>query len=76
MFLPTKKKSNNIYKLSYHCGSDYVGKISQRFHVRIDQHVPKILKSWFDGHSEKPVKNHFSSVGQHFLESNECSKKL
>ena len=38
-------------------GSDYVGKTSQRFHIRINQHVPKILKCWFDGHSEKPAKN-------------------
>ena len=38
---PTHEKSNIIYKFSCHCGSDYVGKTSQRFHVRIDQHVPK-----------------------------------
>ena len=45
MFLPPKK-SNIIYKFSCHYGSDYVGKTSKRFHVRIDQHV---LKSWKAG---------------------------
>ena len=38
---PTQEKSNIIYKFSFHCGSDYVGKTYQRFHVRINQHVPK-----------------------------------
>ena len=55
MFFPPKKKL--ISSINY-----YVGKTSQRFHVRIDQHVPKILKSWFDGRSEKPAKKYFSGV--------------
>ena len=71
---PTHEKSNIIYKFSCHCGSDYVGKTSQRFHVRIDQHVPKILKSWFGGRSEKPTKKYFSPIGQHLLDNPECAK--
>ena len=42
---PTQEKSNIIYKCSCHCCSDYVEKTYQRFHARIDQHVPKVLKS-------------------------------
>ena len=71
---PTHEKSNIIYKFSCHCGSDYVGKTSQRFHVRIDQHVPKVLKKWFDGRSEKPTKKYFSAIGQHLLDNPECVK--
>ena len=59
---PTQEKSNIIYKFSNHCGSDYVGRTSQRFHVGIDKHVVKILKSWFDGRSEKPRKKYFSAI--------------
>ncbi len=51
-----------------------MGKTSQRFHVRIDQHVPKILKSWFDGRSEKLAKKYFSAIGQHLLDNHDCAK--
>ena len=71
---PSQEKSNIIYKFSCHCGSVYVEKTSQRFHVRIDQHVPKFLKSWFDGRSEKPTKKKFSAIGQHLLDNPECVK--
>ena len=54
---PTIEKSNIIYKLSCHCGSDYMGKTSQRFNVKISQHVPKILKIWYDGRPENLQKN-------------------
>ena len=42
---PIQEKSSIIYKFTCHCGSDYVGKTSQWFLVRINQHVLKILKS-------------------------------
>ena len=71
---PTHEKSNIIYKFSCHCGSDYVGKTSQRFHVRIDQHVPKVLNKWFNGRSEKPTKKYFSAIEQHLLDNPECVK--
>ena len=59
----TQEKNNIIYKFSCHCGNDYVGKTSQRFHVRIDQHVLKVLTSWFDGRSEKPTKKYLLAIG-------------
>ena len=40
-----QEKNNIILKFSCHCVSDYVGKISQRFHLRIDQHVPKVIRN-------------------------------
>ena len=39
----------------------------------MDPHVPKILKSWFEGHLDKPEKNYFSAVGQHLLDNYECT---
>ena len=33
--------SNVVYVFSCHCGNDYVGRTSQRFHVRRKQHVTK-----------------------------------
>ena len=68
------EKSYIIYKFSCHCGSDYEGKSSERFLVRINQHVPKTLKSWFDGRSEKPAKKYFSATRQHFFDKHECAR--
>ena len=42
--LPTIQKNFVIYKYKYHCGSRYVGRISQVLHDRIKQHVPQWLK--------------------------------
>ena len=63
-----------IYKFSCHCGIDYTGKRSQRFHVRIDQHVTKIFKSLFHGRLEKPAKKYLSAIGQQLLDSHECAR--
>ena len=43
-------------------------------HLRIYQHVQKILKSWFDGRSENPTKNYFSAIAQHLLDNHEFAK--
>ena len=40
-FSPTKEKNNIIDKLSGQCGSYYVEQTSQKFHLRVDQHVLK-----------------------------------
>ena len=44
---PPHELSNVVYVFSCHCGNDYVGRTSQRFHVRREQHVTKKLKSSF-----------------------------
>ena len=58
-----------IYKFNCHCGTDYVGKTSQKFHVRIDQHVLKILNSWFDVLLENSATKYFSAIGQNVLDN-------
>ena len=73
---PIQEKSNIIYKFSCHCGSGYVGKTSQRFHLRINQHVPKIIRSWINGTSAQPKKNYFSAIGQHLLDNQVCAKNF
>ena len=40
----TQERSNIVYNYSFYCGSGYVRKTTQRIHLRIDQHVPKILR--------------------------------
>ena len=36
---PVQEKHNVIYHFKCHCDSDYVGRTSQRFHIRRNQHV-------------------------------------
>ena len=73
---PIQEKSNIIYKFQCHCGSDYVGKTSQRFHLRIDQHVPKVIRNWINGTSAQPKKNYFSAIGQHLVDNQVCAKNF
>ena len=40
---PTHDLSNVVYIYKFHCRNDYLGQISQRFHVRREQHVTKKL---------------------------------
>ena len=37
----THKSSNVVYVDKFNCGNDYVGRMSQRFHFRREQHVTK-----------------------------------
>ena len=43
-----QEKSNVIYKFKCNCNSVYVGRTSQRLHIRRDQHVTKSLKTWME----------------------------
>ena len=60
-----EKENNIIYKFNCYRGSGYVGKSSQKFHLRQNQHVPKTIKKWMAG-GEKPEKIYFYSIGNHF----------
>ena len=73
--LPTLYKSNVIYHYSCHCDSEYVGRTSQRFHLRRDQHVPNNIRKWMqDLDSRKPSANYFTAIGDHLLSNEECAK--
>ena len=40
-------KSKVIYKLKYHCHSEYIGKTSQRYYITRDQHINDKCKKMF-----------------------------
>ena len=46
----------------------YVGRTSQRFHIRRDQHVTKILRTWMDKNLNKPT-NRSSAIAEHLLKN-------
>ena len=64
--------SNVIYKFKCHCDSVYVGRISQRFHIRRDQHVTKSLRTWMKTGLNKPT-NRSSAVAEHLINNSECA---
>ena len=75
VFLPPKKKVTSTINLVVTLiVSDYLGKTSQRFHAKIDQHVPKFLKSWFDRHLNKSAEKYFSAIGQYLLNNHKCAR--
>ena len=59
---------DNIYKLVvyYTNRNDYVGRTSQRFHVRRKQHVTKKLKNFIFNDDVKP-KGEQSSIHEHLV---------
>ena len=66
------EKSNVIYKYRCHCDSVYVGRTSQRFHIRRDQHVTKSLRTWMQTGVNKPT-NRGSAIAEHLLNNPECA---
>ena len=85
--LPAIKKNvlpASVYNFSCHCGSRYIGRISQRLQDRIFQHVSKFIRigqipnsrNTFTrvGKSSKPVMFSESAIGQQFLHNPMCAK--
>ena len=70
---PDPEKCNVIYKYKCHCDSVYIGRTSQRFHIRRDQHISKALRNWMSNGQNKPTKSP-SAIGEHLLNNLECSK--
>ena len=70
---PVQQKHNVIYHFKCHCDSDYVGRTSQRFHIRRDQHVTKSLRNWLINGNDKPA-NSPSSIAEHLLNNPESAK--
>ena len=70
---PDQEKCNIIYKYKCHCDSEYIGRTSQRFHIRRDQHVTNALRNWMIYGNNKPIKSQ-SAIGEHLLNNLECAK--
>ena len=47
--------------------------MSQRFHIRSDQHVTKSLRNWLINGNDK-LANSPSSIAEHLLNNPECAK--
>ena len=56
-----------------HCDSVYIGRTSQRFHIRRDQHVFNSLRRWMDTGLKKPS-NRSSAIAEHLLNNSDCAK--
>ena len=72
---PTHDMNNVIYNFKCHCGSEYLGRTSQRFHLRRSQHVPKIIMDWINGNSPRPNhRQYFTAIGQHLFDNPSCAQ--
>ena len=69
--LPRHHINSVIYKYTYSCGSDYVGRTSNRLDLRIRQHLPaRILNlTLIRG---QLVNTSGSSIAEHMINSREC----
>ena len=63
---PVQEKHNVVYHFKYQCDGDYVGKTSQRFHIRRDQCVTNSLKNWWMNGSNK-LENSPLSIAENLL---------
>ena len=73
---PIHGKSNVVYHFQCHCDSAYIGRTTQRFHKRRDQHVPKYLREWTKNTTKRPPKRSTvpTAIGQHLLENPKCAQ--
>ena len=82
--LPSLQQSMVVYQYVCRCDCRYVGRTSQRLQVRINQHIPRCIRS-----DKRPTKNLpnreckitrtssvycDSAIGQHLLENEERAK--
>ena len=72
MLLPIPKRITLSINLSVTV-TVYIGRTSQRFHLRRDQHVSKSLRNWMAKRGNKPTKSP-SAIGDLLLNYPECSK--
>ena len=71
---PSHVKNNVIYQFKCHCDSVYLGRTSQRFHLRKDQHIPRNLRNWIEGNSPRPFhRKYFTAIGQHLFDNPNCA---
>ena len=50
----------------------YIGKTSQRFHIKRDQHVTKSLRTWMKTGLNKRT-NRSSAIAEHLLNNSDCA---
>ena len=72
-FTANLQKSKVIFRFICHCDSVYIGRTSQRFHIRRDQHVSKFFRSWMDTDLKKPS-NRSAAIAKHLKNNSDCAK--
>ena len=82
--LPSLQQSMVVYQYVCRCDCRYVGRTSQKLQDRINQHIPRCIRS--DKRPTKTLPNREckitctpsvycdSAIGQHLLENKECAK--
>ena len=73
-YSPIQEMNNTIYYFKCHCDSEYIGRSSQRFHRRREQHIPSNIRDWIEGKRRKPSASYFTAIGSHLLDNPECAK--
>ena len=80
--IPLFNKSFVVYHFRCHCGNDYIGQTARRFVVRLNEHVPKCVRTFLANpigayRNDKQLVNAAkkSSIAKHLLNNHkECGK--
>ena len=81
--IPIHQKSNVVYKFACHCSKWYIGKTTQRLQSRIDDHVPRCIRTILTIPNTGPKLNQkladarknaqaSSSIAEHLAKNKEC----
>ena len=83
--LPTTQQSMIVYQYVCHCDCRYVGRTTQRLQDRINQHIPKSIRTGHQQQKFQPQRNCKktsteincdSAVGQHLLQNKTCANNF
>ena len=76
---PIHDNNNVIYHYKCHCESVYIGRTTQRFHRRRDQHVPPRLRRWMKGDMKNPpniAESSLTAIGKHLIDNSTCARNF
>ena len=66
--------SRVIYKFRCSCNAEYIGRTRRRFHLRLNEHVPKQLRQCIaDNGDLSTVTNVTTAIGQHLVDNPNCA---
>jgi hypothetical protein len=71
---PKHDTSRVIYKFRCTCNMEYIGRTKRRFHIRRDEHVPRLLRDWMSDNS-KVAPQDTTAIGQHLINNPSCAQK-
>ena len=79
------QQSMIVYQYVCHCDCRYVGRTTQRLQERINQHIPKSIRTGHQQQKFQPQRNCKktsteincdSAIGQHLLQNNTCANNF